>query len=366
MIKEKLVAVWFILIASTVSVGAAELNHGQSFKISGTGFGSRNVVTSIFDDASNSSVSTIWNDASGVSYSEPSALGRNVPLPHDNITKYAVGNLTSHWWSGLSTHVTGITFPTNMFIMAYRRIDPKWAFGSECNTGTANDNNFKYLAVSAGTSYFDSPYWYHDQTNQKCSYNGSWGNSFYSSGGLGSLNTAWTGNQGGSSDSNYDYWHGWRKAEYRIGLGSSGQILKYLTNNKYYQNLKGMNTFGAGGSDGAFSIGVYARQYGKASQYHYLADIVLVIGPDAFKRVILANSSTYNLATIVEYQPISSWTNSSVQITGNVGAIPDGTAYLHVFIDSSDTPISTIPVTVGGGNHTTINPPKNVRIVDQN
>jgi hypothetical protein len=356
---------WLVMISSTSY--AAQLVHGSSFDLTGSSFGGRTIVKEIFDNGSNSNISTLWNDAAAFSYSTPAALGRNVPLPHQNINKYAVGMLNSTWSAWLSTYVTGITYPTNMFVMAYRRVDPLWQFGSQCGTGSDSDNNFKFLAVTAGTSWFATPYWYHDQTGQKCSLTGSWDNSFYSSGGLGKLGTSWSGKQGGSGDIANDMWHQWVKSEYRVGLGPSGQILKYLTNNKYYQNLTGMNTFDAGGSDGAFSIGAYARQYGKPNQFIYLADVVMVIGPDAFKRVILSNSSTYNSSTIVEFQPILSWTNTSIKISGNLGAIPNGTAFLHVFLNASDTPAQTIPVTIGDQGSTSPQaptPPQGLRIVN--
>jgi hypothetical protein len=357
-VKRLAIILLFLLIP--VCGLADTLTHGSNFTISGSGFGTRTVYEDIFDNCTNASVGTLWGEDNDYVYTTPAALGRGVALPHTNITKYAAGHPSS-WYgnSWLGVYVTGITYPTNLFCMAYRRIDPAWSFGSSCNTGGDTDNNFKMFTVSAGSGVFTSPYWYHDMTNQKCGLTQSWQNSFYSSGSLGSLNTAYTGVQGGSSDQARDPWYNWIKVEYRMGLGSSGQILKYLTNNHYYQNLTNMNTFDAGGSDGTFAIGVYQRKTA-STQYNYMADIVMVVGPDAFKRVILSNNATYTSSTIVEYQPVVSWAAGSITVRGNVGAIPNGTAYLHVFVDASDTPVQTTAVTIGdsgGGEPGDTTPP---------
>ena len=348
-----IIATLLLIVHARPVWSAPLLTHGSNITISGSGFGTRTVVKDIFDDCTSASVSDLWNDATNYSYMTPAALGRGIPLPHGNITRYAVGNQTggSGYNAWLSTYVTGLTYPTNLFCMSYRRVDPNWTFGALCDSGDG-DNNYKFFTVSAGASWFVDPYWYHSTTNQKCTLSSDWQNNFYSSGGLGNLNTAYTGSQGGSSDSDYDLWTGWRKVEYRIGLGSSSQILKYLTNNKYYQNLTNQNTFNAGGKDGAFSIGTYSRQYGGANHYNYQADIVMVIGPDAFKRVILSNNATYTSSTIVEYQPVVSWSDTSITVKGNIGAIPNGTAYLHVFVDASDTPEQTTAVTIASTSPT--------------
>ena len=362
MLKAKLLTICFFLIIFVAAVDAAELSHGKSFTITGSGFGVRSVQTDIFDNCSGSSPRNLWSDSNDYVYSTPM---RGVSLPHDNITKYAVGDNSGGSWYGntwLSHNTTGLSFPTNVFVMSYRRLDPNWYFDG-------GDDNFKWFTVSSAGSTFSTPYWYHDNTGQKNRLTANWDNSFYSSGGLGNLNTHYSGTQGGSGDSANDPWYGWVKMEYRIGLGSSGQILKYLTNNKYYQNLTGLNTFDGGGNDVSVAIGVYPRQDTQSTQYNYQADIVLVVGNDAFKRVILSDSPKYTSSKLVEFQPIVSWSNTSIQITGNIGAIPNGTAYLHVFLNASDTPVSTVAVTIGGGNTGTNTsspvPPTNLRIITQ-
>ncbi len=336
-----------VLIAVAASGGGDSLSHGDSHTVTGSGFGTRaNIYKDIFDDCSNASVSTLWNDATGGSYQTVSEVGESIAMPHSNVDHYYAGEMDGVWNYWLSTYVTGITYPTNLYSAAYRRVDPDWTFGTSCDCTPScdDDDNFKYFTVSGGTSWFSSPYWYHDQTGQKCSKTGTWTNSFYSSGNLGNLDTQ-SGSQGGSSAQSEDPWYSWVKFEYKIELDSSGASLDFVVNNSDMTNLTNQNTFDAGGTDGAFSVGAYVRQDDHAGNWLFMVDVAMVIGDGAFARVMLCDTNSISTATLCEYQPITSWSASSIGITVNKGAHANGTAYLLV-INSSDSQVANEEVTL--------------------
>jgi hypothetical protein len=221
--------------------------------------------------------------------------------------------------------------------MAYRRQDPAWDFGTSCDASPDpdEDNNFKFLTVSSAGSWFATPYWYHDQTNQKCSQTQRWEDNFFASGGLGAMNDPSLNTIGGSSDQAADPWYEWVKDEYRIGLGSSGQQVRIYRNNRQDVNLTNENTYDESGTNFALSIGTFARQE-TVNNFIYMVDVVAVVGADAYKRVILTDNATYASSTIVEFQPITSWADTSIGITINKGKLPAGTAHIHVF-DETDS-----------------------------
>lgn len=77
----------------------------------------------------------------------------------------------------------------------------------------------------------------------------------------------------------------------------------------------------------------------------FLAGVVLVVGLDAFKRVMLADDASYESSSIVEYQGIVSW-DDTISIRVNRGMLPAGTAHVHVF-DENDASTYAGTLTLG-------------------
>jgi len=112
----------------------------------------------------------------------------------------------------------------------------------------------------------------------------------------------------------------------------------------------------------SWSIGGFLRYYdGEGNTYHtcnnawrYFDDIY---ADNTFSRVMLANNQNYTLATIVEPQIPSAWSNASITVRVNLGRLPtSGTAYLFVFdANNSSNPVGR-PITIGGGGD--VNPPQ--------
>lgn len=319
-----------------------ELVHGEAYTIEGS-YGTRSVVVNIFDDATAEAITDVWPSSANfdIDYYTPAEFSNRVPdLPHENVTRYIGCTIRSgdfytyNCW--LSRNIASLSIPANVYVQAYRRQNPDWVFGTG-ESGTSGDNNYKKLVWSVGNGPFgNNTYWYHDHTGQKDALTDSWGNSFYSSGGLGSLNTSYTGNTGGSGDQSRDEWYGWVKHEYRIGMGPSGQALKFLVNNTAVISLTGANTDDEGTGNRNLSIGAYSRDNPSTNREFAMVDVAMVVGEDAFKRVMLTNNATYESSTIAEFQPITSW-DGDIQIVVNKGSLSTGTAHMHIF-DASDSP----------------------------
>lgn len=314
--------------------GGGDYDHGDPLTLTGS-YGSRTVDIDIFDDCSNASISTLWNDADNMAYISSQ---RSMALPHTNISKYCAGNpSTASGGNAWLAHAVPITSGSKLFCMAYRRVDDAWGFGTSCDGEPVpdEDNNFKELTVSDGGGWFELDYWYHDHTNQKCTLATSWNDSFYSSGNLGNLDDSYLSSPGGSGAQDKDMFYSWVKTEYRMGLGSSGQAVKLFRNNDQDVNLTSKNTFDGTLSGFSVAIGVYARQR-DTDQWIYLADVVMVVGTDAYKRVMLTDNATYASSTIVEFQPISSW-SGNIGININKGKLSAGTVHLHTFDDADNS-----------------------------
>lgn len=315
--------------------GGGDLTHGENATISGSGFGTRSVALDIFDDASSP---YSWGGAGSISTPvTPAAFGRGVDLPHSNITKYYAGNIANDGFNGQLT--LGATFtiakPAKAYVKFSHRLDPSWVFGY-----AGEDNNFKFFGYSADNEGFVTfgTYWYVDCGGfQKSSLTGAHNYVLFSSGGMGSLNEV-EGPVGGSSAQDVDSWYGWVDTEFRFGLSSSGQTFKSLRNNSVFHDLSSLNTDDE--ADGARSIGpyCYANSRDPVNNNVYWADICIVTGTNAWKRVMLTDNATYATpGAIVEYQPIVSWSNTLITYRCNKGRLSAGTVHEWWF-DDSDTP----------------------------
>ncbi len=102
-----------------------------------------------------------------------------------------------------------------------------------------------------------------------------------------------------------------------------------------------------GGYSNMFTVGGYYRwaydisdiytYYGGVNCYRFFDDIYI---DNTWSRVILANNSNYENATITEPQIPTAWSTNSITITVNLGKLTGNSAYLFVFdIDNNCNPI---------------------------
>lgn len=328
--------------------GGGSVAHGDQYVVSGSGYGTRTVLADIWDDTTGAAITSKWNALTGnrIAYSTPAAFlaGSPIDLPHSNITQF-IGikhrQGTYYDYNNWLAHTVTVVRPYNVYIHAYRRTNPNWIFGTGDSANSA-DNNYKNVNIATGSEPFSGNYWYHDHTGQKSTLTGSWGESFHASGSLGSF-TIQTATTGGSGDQANDQWYSWVKHEYRIVGDATAGVIRYHVNNTQKYNETGVNTDNVADGNRIVCIGHYGRAKldnttdidANSGREMALADVAMVIGADAFKRVMFTNNATYSSSTIVEYQPVVSW-NGTVTVQVNKGKLSAGTAHVHMF-DSSDS-----------------------------
>jgi hypothetical protein len=161
-------------------------------------------------------------------------------------------------------------------------------------------------------------------------------------------------------------WKVWKHWEHLTNHTSNGFTWSKLDNEFIYKSTVGqITTFNVG----TISIGGYWRKTsaedGDVNAYQYFDDIYM---DTTFSRVMLANNSNYDNATIIEPQIPSAWSSNSITFTANLGKFQDqGTAYLFVF-DSNNTRNATgFPVTIGEGSGDSTAPvqPTGLRIIEE-
>lgn len=341
------------LLGASIGAHAASITHAATYAVVGTDFGTRTVDAAVYDYSGGADPQTLWDGAGiGNDAFAYSPAFHSVPQSNPFSSRYAIAQVvsanTGNAWLAKDVTFSGTR---KVFIQVHRRMDPSWPFGSTCDDGGADDNNFKWLTVSAGGGVFENPYWYFDNGGgQKCALTDDIYTNLFSSGNLGTMShvvnlypsRAW----GGSGNQAQDPWYSWVNMEWRFVLASSGASFKFLANNELLHHHTGLNSDDAAGTTRSIAIGVDSRVRDNANHYGYLDNINLVAGPDAWKRVVLANHATYTSATVTENQIINSWADTSISITVIQGNIPSGTAWLHVF-DADDNVIHTEQVTVG-------------------
>jgi hypothetical protein len=76
-------------------------SHKGTITIAGSGFGAKaSAAPVIWDDASGTDIAATWdgawpncsrNSAHNLAYRTPAEVGRNIPLPHQHLTRYIAG-----------------------------------------------------------------------------------------------------------------------------------------------------------------------------------------------------------------------------------------------------------------------------------
>ena len=407
-IKFSLILVGFILFvnsanAQTISeINAESISHGDSIVISGSGFGTKDPAAPLmWDDAEDKGIgefpSIIANTYSQVGYShyQPGDIveGEDIPEnweihyrsvgfapvsdsvdgPHSRSAKYISGG---HWENNIGTHsgrdvsltvATPSGFEERWFATWYYTIDPAWP-------SCGNSPNHKITTFQSGTVAYSNPpytnqYFYMGFSLHPCNkydYTGmqtmghmssSWCYEWYYNPSACNPTTPmgdgalWRGN----SPSNAN----WIRLEQRVSNDQG--FLHFLIDNHFvwkgegrpnwvpeYTNVdSGIRSFTAGG---------YYRWYldGAGFQHNdafrFFDDIYI---DSTLSRVMLGDNSNYDSCTILEPQIPSAWSDNSITVTTNLGALTGDIAYLFVFdADNNHDPIG-YPVTLGSGGDTT-------------
>lgn len=328
------------------------LTQGASHTITGSGFGTKSASTpTLWDNGSHGqSISTRWaylwhdgdpSDAYREEYWTVAQFGQSAPndvqLPHSNVTKYLAGaqySTPGHVGPPpdafpsavlVGNSYTRPAFPYYTSWSYYLHLSPNWQF-------PAGDHNHKWFAFANGGGPYpgSGQNWYLEKENSTFSSTSAEAKthivaddgSLPGSGQLGSLGE-------------YNETQAWVKIEVlaKITDQSNGWIKVYSTK----PGVGRRQTFNYAGKTDAWSgttrfegIGGYSRHYPYSQNRRYWVDIYNDRQTSGNARVVLTNNATFDSSTIVEWQPYTAWSNTSITFTVNKGVLPSGTVYLHL------------------------------------
>jgi hypothetical protein len=326
--------------------------HNNTVLVTGTQFGTKvPAAPVVWDDASGTSIFDKWDgawpDLNPTYDTEYRAPQRGIGLPHANITSYIAG---AHYGSGGANAGYNVIFwknrtissyPAFSYMSWYQRIDDAWVFQDNLTPDT--DNNIKMSAFSVCCSPYELPNnWYVEYNPRPTSPSSS---------------CTWHLNDDGFSlefpDQNGHNWFWgpcinpmsgvWIKIEQEIKYSrQSDGYIKLWENGVLKVNYAGATDLYSG-NERSEGIGGYARSRSTAN-WRYFADVYLDYEPG---RVVLANNSRLDLATIRENQIPLTWSDTSITFSVNLGRFTAGqTAYLFVVNTSGQATNPGFPLIV--------------------
>jgi hypothetical protein len=340
--------------APTVTQATGTFAHGGTVTITGTGFSTKaQAAPLVWDDASGTNVLNKWSGywpdgaptpSSNMQYLAAPVLG--VKPPHNRVGRYLTGahEDSGNFHTGQDVAVWKDFNKVEggyLYLSYYSFVNPGWVF-----TGgmTPEDGNFKTFGYSVQGSIYELPNnWYEAQWDGQ-------GRGLFSQ----TATSYETIINDDSSQLNGGVFWGhminpiggaWVKREILIKTSSTNGGAITITENNGTPSVTytGITDPYAGIARSA-GPGGFARSCNSVLNRRYFADLYMDTTP---QRVVLANNVVYAAATITELQIPTSWSDTSIGITVNLGAFSTGqTAYLFVF-DSTGTPSALgFPVTV--------------------
>jgi hypothetical protein len=340
--------------APLIQAASGDIVHGATLTISGTAFGSKSTAAPVvWDDASGSSLGQKWdgfvpNDNANYNAAYRTPI-RGIALPHTNITKYIAGahaeNRAYHagWNVMFWKHRSFTTYPQYTYASWYQRSDDRWVFG----LNNPADSNYKCFSIDEG---YSEPYG--GVITSNIEYNGrptsrtaTPGWHMYDGGGNRFAYPDVNGNQGWWDKAVNPMSGVWSKVE--VEIKHSPDLTGYL---RLWENgILKINHVGKTANSSekvlTIAIGGYTRDSGNVNNWRYFADVYLDYTP---ARVVLANNANLNQATIIEPQIPSRWTDTSIDVSVNLGKFTaDQTAWLFVVDGSGVRSAIGFPVTIG-------------------
>jgi hypothetical protein len=337
------------LSAPIVQQVSGTLNHTGTISISGSGFGSKPTAAPlVWDDASGSNILDKWDGAwpylvpgYNLGYYNP-MHGVSPPHSHDTHIIAGAHAQATGAYSGYDVlffkNISLQPFPFYVYASWYQLADAGWLFGG--------DNNYKTFAYSVCCSPYELPHdWF---TAYGPPHPGSTTDG-----------AQWTIGDNGDSLQNPDAngrnaWWGtgvnpmagqWAKVEIAIKVTNQRDgYVKVWENGRQVMNYVG-STDRYGGNRRTIGIGGFARVQ-VPQNWRYFADAYL---DTTLARVVLANKPVLAQATIIENQIPSTWSDTAITATVNLGHFAQGdTAYLFVVDSSGTANTQGLAVTAGG------------------
>jgi len=334
-------------MAVSVTGASGSSAHGGALTITGSGFGTKSTAAPIIWDNCDHTVDDTsqitaagwtgaWPSAGTQAYrgqyrTAPYRTGMNAP--HSRVGKYFAGAHGDNAGGDQGYNVmlwknrTLGTFPNYTYACWYQRSDDAWVFGLN-----DADDNYKCYAYGDGTSPYDANYFYTEYNPRPTSTSSSVGWKLSAGMGLDPADFWGTGGLNPHAGT-------WSKVEHFFtisNVANGGRLIIKENNVTYYdQTMRGDNVAGTGRNDG---IGGFSRNSGNGNNYRYFADIYLDY---SLQHVMLGNASTLAACTVLEVCPPTAWSDTSVTVTVNRGALADsGSIYAYVY-DAAGTANST-------------------------
>lgn len=330
------------------------IQHEQTLTLTGSGFGTKlPAAPLIWDNCEGKTINTPiaviseggWSERSPHSSANPndwkmqyrSIPYRTVSGPHSRSSTYMAGG---HYRKPndnadcvLVTKDNG-AHANEWYAIWYVKLDPKWP--DVVQTG----NNYKDFCCQDAPRAYSGPGFY-------TASRGIWSRTA-------NIQLNITGHLCfGTLDADptpSEYWD-WRRQESIIRF-NPGRLIK-RTDNLYvsYDKSCAGNLVTTASGIQSLTIGGFGRNSadmvpgtGHNDMFRYFDDLYVDV---TWARVMLANSSNYDSATIIEPQIPSAWSDNSITLTANLGKLPQRqTAYLFVFDSDNNHNGQGHPVTL--------------------
>lgn len=367
---------------------SGQLTNGSSFTVAGSGFGTKNgSAPTIYDSCQGTTLQAAgWTNSRpfyNITSIQSEPWGESYRLPTDTTpngdtwgatspcivnpatpsgTKYLCSAAMSKNMGGYAASdlMFGYAWPTlvppfYVVVSWYETYSPNWLFSTPYSGG-ANDNNFKwalYTNQTGGLNYA-GVLWYMEYQNGAFNSTTSAPHIDINDTGAEVVGRQPPPNNGGeyipsAVMPNYYYngVNGWVKKELIMYLtsGTNGwiQLTTSVTNynipghaqpryrNYYWNNAPGVGTGETdpySGTGRAVYLGGFRRDFPQAQNRQYWSDIYLDMQTSGVGRFALTDTNSLSTATVIEYQPYTSWSNTSVALTCCKGNLPSGTVYL--------------------------------------
>jgi hypothetical protein len=320
------------------------LAHKGAVTITGSGFGTKaQAAPLVWDDASGTNVLAKWSGywpdgaptpSSNLQYMPAPVLGVNPP--HNRVGRYLTGahESSSNFHTGQDVAVWKDFNKVEggyLYLSYYSFVNPGWVF-----TGgmSPQDGNFKTFGYSVQGSIYELPNnWYEAQWDSQG--RGLWSQT--------ATNYETIVNDDSSQLNGGVFWGqminpiggAWVKREILIKISSTNGAIIIVENNGTPSVTYTGITDPYPGTARSAGPGGFARACNSVLNRRYFADLYM---DTTAQRVILANNPVYSAATITEVQIPTSWSDTSIGVTVNLGTFSSGqTAYLFVF-DATGTP----------------------------
>lgn len=352
-----------LLIAMPCTVSAAPavtgtsgtLSHGNSFTVTGSGFGTKSFAAPVaFGDMENNSLTArigAWTDTDG--YPDGKLSVSTAHARHANSTYCATGTFVN---SNERLAFTGGSDATTWFVQYWVYLD------SGFDWGAANIKLFRMWSTGSSTENLRvQSYNRVDVAVENCDLgHGGWGTGWNPV--TSTAACADVAYNSGRTCNTSDWLPGsleWRnfqtdvpkgswnlmQFEFRDGTASTADgVLRWWVNGRLVFNHSDITTRTNTTAKRPQVVGFYRDSTADGSGALYLDDAYI---DNTWQRVEIGNNATYNNCTLREIQPSTSWADGSVTFTVNQGSFSDSsTGYVFV-TDASGVRNAGYQVTFG-------------------